>query len=389
MKSERLYFADWLRILVVFSLVPFHAALSYTGLGDAYVYDPAVKDFYMGLTDNPGISSHFLNILVDFLNDFSMHLLFFVSGIGTYFALTYRSYKQYLQERVSKLFLPMVFGILFIIPIQSFFRAKNLFAFKENFLRFYPTFFNGIRGTFPEANFEWAHLWFLMYLFVFSIIALPLFLFLRKQTVQKKLNFRRHPNFSLYYMPLIILILFECLLRPRWPGFQNLYDDWANFTNYLFYMIFGYVFVLIHSLRKEIKLKCFINLILGILCFVIKRIVWETFNIKLGYNTSALFAISLQTIGTYLFVLSFIGLGHKYLNNSSFILKYLQGATFPFYIIHFIPVTILTYYLFDTDINYYIRYLIVIIASYPITIMAYELIVKRVKLIGFFMGIKK
>jgi surface polysaccharide O-acyltransferase-like enzyme len=37
------------------------------------------------------------------------------------------------------------------------------------------------------------------------------------------------------------LAAIEAVLRPRWPGFQNLYNDWANFYLYLLYFIYGYL----------------------------------------------------------------------------------------------------------------------------------------------------
>jgi hypothetical protein len=39
-QNERLYYIDWLRVLVILTLIPFHAALTYSGLGDTYIANP-------------------------------------------------------------------------------------------------------------------------------------------------------------------------------------------------------------------------------------------------------------------------------------------------------------------------------------------------------------
>ena len=43
------------------------------------------------------------------------------------------------------------------------------------------------------------------------------------------------------YAPLAVLVAVQVLLRPRWPGVQNLYDDWANFAYYSTYLLLGFV----------------------------------------------------------------------------------------------------------------------------------------------------
>lgn len=37
-EKERLYYADWLRILTILSLIPYHSALTYTSLGEVCLY---------------------------------------------------------------------------------------------------------------------------------------------------------------------------------------------------------------------------------------------------------------------------------------------------------------------------------------------------------------
>jgi len=49
-----------------------------------------------------------------------MPLLFAVAGMSSYYALRKRSTREYAKERTNKLLIPLIFGLLLIIPIQSY-----------------------------------------------------------------------------------------------------------------------------------------------------------------------------------------------------------------------------------------------------------------------------
>jgi hypothetical protein len=156
-KAAREYYLDWLRILVVALLIPHHAAITFSHIGDAYVYSP-IK-----------IHSLYYFMQSTFLNLWFMSALFFISGISTYHALKKRTNREYLFERVIRLLLPAVFAIVCICPITGYLRARNVYDFKGSLLSFYPTFFTGF-----VRYLGWGHFWFLAYLFVYSIILLLL-----------------------------------------------------------------------------------------------------------------------------------------------------------------------------------------------------------------------
>jgi hypothetical protein len=80
------------------------------------------------------------------------------------------------------LLLPLLLGTLLVVSIQSWLRALSFGRFSGSFFAFFPLFFNGLyTGPLSSGNYEWGHLWFLAYLFVFSALALPLFLSIRQK----------------------------------------------------------------------------------------------------------------------------------------------------------------------------------------------------------------
>ena len=73
-------------------------------------------------------------------------------------------------------------------PAHRLFRAQVRSNLQETYLQFLPRFFNVqlsfdfprfLTGAPPDELFSTAHLWFLEYLFVFTLVLLPLWLYLR------------------------------------------------------------------------------------------------------------------------------------------------------------------------------------------------------------------
>jgi hypothetical protein len=212
---KREYYIDWLRIIVVALLIPHHIAITFSHIGDAYVFTP-VKD-----------NAFYFFIQSTFLNLWFMRVLFFVSGISIYYALKKRTNEQYFGERCKRLLLPTVFAIIFICPLMAYFRALNLNGFQGSLIKFFPVFFTKF-----ETYLGWGHFWFLIYLFVFSMLLLLARLILKNDE-------RITANISAFLsngrniiLPIFITIFLEMIFRPIYPGRQTLVNDWANFTVY-------------------------------------------------------------------------------------------------------------------------------------------------------------
>jgi glucan biosynthesis protein C len=89
-------------------LIPHHTAVSFSHIGNGYIYTDEVVD------------SLYYIIQSDFLNLWFMRLLFFISGISTFMALKKRSAIEYLKERFSKLFIPAAFVTLCLGPLTAY-----------------------------------------------------------------------------------------------------------------------------------------------------------------------------------------------------------------------------------------------------------------------------
>jgi cbb3-type cytochrome oxidase subunit 3 len=166
---------DWLRVLAVLLLVYFHSARIFD-FGDFYV-------------KNGQLSKGF-EAFVTFVDIWFMPLFFFIAGAASFYALRKRSGKQYAGERAKRLMVPFVFGTLVLAAPQVYCVLLQQPTYSQNYLQYYGYIFTtpyltevtaGSVGPAKIIAFtlEPAHLWFILYLFIFSMVCLPLFLRLR------------------------------------------------------------------------------------------------------------------------------------------------------------------------------------------------------------------
>ena len=127
-----------------------------------------------------GQKSEFLGWLNTAFYSWPMPLFMLLAGAGTWFALGRRSNRQFVGERVLRLFLPLVIGMIILIPPQIYLERVQRFQFTGSFLEFLPHAFEG--GVYPEGSISTHQLWFLMYLFPYAMATLPLFRFVRGDT---------------------------------------------------------------------------------------------------------------------------------------------------------------------------------------------------------------
>lgn len=375
-KSQRRYDLDWLRVLAVLLLIYFHtAAVFYTGeLGEFYVKNNS--------------SSIGINYFVLFVHQWHMPLLFLLSGSATWFTLSFRTAGEYVTERLKRLFIPFLFGTLVIIPPQVYYRLLSNSDYKNSYPQFYPQFFNGIR---PQGNFEWGHLWFIIYLFVFSLIALPLFLHLKQQTIKDSITkltiFLEKPG--AIFLPALPLAIIEGSLRPKWPGFQNLYNDWANFFLYFLYFIYGYVICADPRFGEAIDKHLKIALIMAVASMLVLLQLWISEIIpNRGYSLGYILYQMFRGVNSWLWIVALLGLARRYLNFNNSVLQYATQASYPFYILHQTIVVAIAFYVVRWNISIMSKFLIISTTSFIATIVVYELLVKRNNVARFLFGLK-
>lgn len=366
---DRSYELDWLRVIAIIILFFYHTGMMFVSW-----------DWHISNKEN---SKTFETIMV-WLHQWRMPLLLFISGVGTHFALGRRSAANYAKERSSRLLIPLIFGMFIIVPPQIYYEKIAQYS---SYLDFYPTVFQFI--PYPKGSFSWHHLWFILYLFIYSLIALPIFLLLRKPSATKflELCFRlsnRNGGLLLWVIP---IILSQFLLRPFFPReTHDLINDWAYFTFYFLFFFFGYIFFSHTSLWQLLKTQRKVNLAMSILTLIIFYLIYfipYKLAVKVDYPWEII-----KVIIAWFWVVTFIGYGQMYLNFNSKLLKYSNEVAYPFYILHQTIIIAIGYYVIQWQAHILIKYSVVLLSTFLACFVAYEFLIKRISFLRLVFGLK-
>lgn len=322
-----------------------------------------------------------------FLNQWRLPLLFVISGMGTYYALTRRSGFQFTKERIKRLFVPLIVGMVFIIPPQVYFERLDKGQFAGSyFFDYWPRV--ALSGVYPEGNISWHHLWFILYLFIFSIVLVPVFLYLQKHP--ETWIIRKIKSISLKYTGLYIftvpLFLWQILLAPYYPQTNGLINDWYNLINYSTLFFFGYLLI---SLKDAFWTSVTQNrqkyLVSGIMSFPLLMCLWYVIGDFAGkeYITALV-----RVFNSWSWILTLFAYSAIYFNKPSKILSYANEAVYPFFILHQTVMMGLCYYLKDIEMGFFAKFSILSFGTFGISWIIYEFGIRRYPLIRPLFGMK-
>jgi surface polysaccharide O-acyltransferase-like enzyme len=315
---------DQLRNAAVLLLIVFHTARLFDG------EDWHIKDAGRYVA---------ADLVVRGLNLMSMPLLFLLAGASIAFSMKTRSVGAFATERVSRLLVPLLAGcVLFVLPQVWVERHAHGAAgryspidFDGSLLAFAPSFFE---CCYPQANFSWHHLWFLAYLFSYSLALLPLLLLARRAELASALShgaarMNTVPRLLLLGLPLLAI---EWRLRPLFPSTHALAGDWANHAHFGYLVLLGWWLA-----RSETPFSTAASAwpaLMGTACAL--GLLW----LAAPWWAAAVPAqgrggvmVVLRVCGEWIWILALLGLAYRFLARPGWLAPFSRYAL-PFYVIH-------------------------------------------------------
>jgi peptidoglycan/LPS O-acetylase OafA/YrhL len=297
-----------------------------------------------------------------------MPILFVLAGISTVYALQRRTIKGYIIERIKKLFVPLFFGILIICPILTYYAELYHNGYSGTYIQQYLLFFTKETDlTGYTGGFTPGHLWFILYLFIVSLISLPIVYFIpsRISRIIEKINI------------FILLLLFIIPLLGQFVA--NI--GGKSIGEYFCYYIIGF-FILSNDkiIDKCIKYRWLLG-ILSIICGLL-------YLILINFSQVNNILSVLGRFYGFCSILFILGIGKMKLNFSNRITIYLSKISFGIYLFHLPWVTIIAYYAIKFIQNIYLQAILIILLSIPFTIVSIE-ILGRIIITRFMFGLRK
>jgi hypothetical protein len=299
-----------------------------------------------------------------------MDLLFTVAGISSAYALKKRSGKEYAGERVSKLLVPFIFGLLLVIPVQSFIADLFHNGYRGNYFEHYRIFFTKFTDLSGyDGGFTPAHTWFMLYLFLISMISLPLMLWYNRR--ERKINGSR---ISMLYL---LLMFVPILLMTPLLDIAGKSIGGALACFLLGFLILSQDEVLEKLSKYRIPLT-----IVWVILMVMRAVVF-------AYNFSFGLIWDIQyRILTWAGILAILGLGKRYLNFNNKFTRYFSPAAFPFYFFHQSVMVIVAFFILKLTQVIPVQIISIMLISFILTLLTYE-IFRRFTATCFLFGIKK
>lgn len=344
--TERRYDIDWLRVIAIGLLLIYHIAI---------VFQPWALfiGFIKSETSLEGIWYP-----MTMLNVWRIPLLFFVSGMGVFFAMKKRNWQQLLLDRAKRILLPFVFGYVAITPL-------HMYVFQSHY-------------NMPLTYFSSSgHLWFLGNIIVYVLLLFPLFYYLQKNdnNLFKRLLSKLMTTGVGPFCISLFFVLEVYFVQPQ--IFEMYAQNWHGFFNGFLAFFFGYLFVYIgNSFWQTVSKWTWGYVFLALLLFAIRFI---------GVAPqSAMYTTAIESI---CWILGVFGLGYRYLNKPSAALHYLSTAVYPIYIIHMFVLYVGSWLLLPLDMHPMLQFVAITLFTFLCCFLIYEFILKRVALLRPLFGL--
>lgn len=363
--SARLYYLDWLRVIAVLGVFLFHA-----------VHPFDLTPWHIKNAEQ----STAVTVILAFMFPWGMPFFFLLAGAGSYLALRRRPAAAFFQERFLRLLLPFIAGSLCLMPVMLYFEWRHKlqtglltgpfveFLLDRN-VGFTPIWFGALG----------YHLWFLGFLFSFSLLSLPLFLWLKAEAGQRLLarlarHCERRGTLLFFILPLALVRL---TLHPFFPQEHS----WADFAVQMMFFLFGYVLfsqpVFLEAVRRDWPLHLGVGIVAAASALAI---VAYTGNLDLQAPPRTALDILfwiLISIDSWSWTLIFLFVGMRYLDFSSRTLTYGQEAILPFFVFHQPVIIILAYYAVQWPVNLVAKLAFVVVGSFCVTLGVHAGLIRR------------
>ncbi len=359
--SVRRFDLDWMRILAILSVFVFHS-MRFFNFDDWHV-----KNAHQYILPSD---------IIHYMDQWMMPFIFLISGAALYYAVgngkILNTAGKFIKDKVLRLLVPLLFNAFTLLLIPVYLERITHNQFTGSLIDFIPHYFDGIYGI-GMGNFAIVglHLWYLLVLFAFSIVLLPLFMLLKSRKASRVLGWVTKavalPG-GIYVLALLVVTAWKLIDPNGILGFDRF--NW-NLGVYMSFVIIGFVIMSSEKLQRSIMQLRWVSLALAIGISV-----WF---FKTDEHTD-LVAMSVA--------LTFLGFGMKYLNVEKPALKYASEAVLPFYILHQTVLLIVGYFAVQLAIPDLLKWAIIFVASLAIILGTYEYLVRRNNVLRFLFGMK-
>jgi glucans biosynthesis protein C len=374
--TDRETYIDALRIAALGLLILYHVGMAY-----------ASWDWHVKSAWSPTVAAGVENVM-RLTGAWRMTLLFVVSGLALSLMLQRRGNRPgWLRGRAKRLLLPLVTGVVLVVPLQSYFEVRQFHGFTGSFVDFLKLYFTAHRFCSAERGClilpTWNHLWFLPYLFVYTA-ALAGVLARWPQAVDRAAAALAHrlSGTWLIVAPIGWFVLTRFTLAPIFGQTHALVDDGFAHSQYAAAFAIGVLLArpAAATLLPRLQSTRHVALVLTLLCWAL-LVATEPGRAWRGLPWSVM-----QWCG----VLAAIGYARVHLWHEGALprdlTRYLSGAVFPVYVFHQTITVAAVAALAPLHLPFAAEVSLLVVLTFALSFAGYE-VVRRVPALRIWFGV--
>lgn len=322
--AERRYDLDWVRIGAFALLILYHVGMFYVPWG-FHVKSPRIVEA--------------LEPAMLLTNPWRLTLLFLVSGAATRFMADSRSLGVFTRERMGRLVPPLIFGMLVIVPPQTWAEVVQKLHYAGSPMEFYRAYVTASGGWEVDGHRlitpTWNHLWFVAYLVVYTLLLAGLRAAAGGPLRRLGEALGRAPAWMLMAAPIVWLAAARILLIDRFPETHALVDDPYVHAVSLAAFLFGFVAAKAEGAWARFARLRWPALALAVSCWL--AIATYAWTYRAATPPDALIFIMRLVYATdqWSWIVAILGFATHHLRGVDHpARRYLTEAIFPFYIVH-------------------------------------------------------
>jgi hypothetical protein len=372
---------DWIRIGAFALLILYHVGMFYT---------PDSWDWHA----KSRWASEPLTLAMYITNPWRLGLLFLVSGAATRFMVGKLSAGALARSRTARLLPPLALGMLVVVPPQTYLEVLRYAGFSGSYPEFYVRYLAG-PGFFRDGDRlitpTWNHLWFVTYLWVYTLVLAGLLAASPKFAERlEHLAERAFSGWGVLVWPWLWLAAARLLLAPVFEQTHALIDDWYNHVQYLALFLFGFtvarnerVWAALDRVRRPAVL------IAGAAYLAWSAYAWSYRGEAEPSATLSAGMALVYAADQWAWIVAILAYGRRWLSGRDGpVRRYLTDAIFPFYIIHQTAVVVFGYGLTRLDLPAPVEAGVLIALTALACVATYEL-VRRVGWLRPVFGLKR
>lgn len=378
--SGRRHDVDALRVFAFGLLILYHIGMFYVSWGWH------VKSQY---------PLHWLEPVMTLVNQWRMPLIFLISGLAISFVLKEGrragDYGRFAWRRVVRLGLPLVFGMLLIVPPQAYFEALENGVIQPGYLAFLGAYFGFVgwpEGAFAgsDIGITWNHLWYLPYLLTYSLVLLPVAAFLNGPGKALRPRLCGLRGVALWLVPVLPLMAWGQWVFPRFPYISHdlVSDGYAHFM-YGTFFLYGFLIGSNEGLWREFARLRRPMLLIALAMYAVLM----TYRAVLPDEPDAMQSVA-QLVVIYLnrwaWLMVVLGWGHHLLNRPFRWLPYARAAVYPWYVLHQTITVVAGYALTRLALGAGVEVALLVFVTFAGCALLHHFVVRRLGRFGVLMG---